>query len=92
MSAWYIFSAMGFYPVDPVSCQYILGAPQIEEISLDLPGGKRFVVKAEGLSHTAKYVDKIYLNDKLHELPYITHDDIVKGGELRFVMTDKQDN
>ena len=92
MSAWYIFSAMGFYPVDPVSCQYILGAPQIEEISLNLPDGKRFVVKAEGLSHTAKYVDKIYLNDKLHELPYITHKDIIKGGELRFVMTDKQDN
>ena len=89
MSAWYIFSSMGFYPVDPVSCTYILGAPQIEEIALNLPDDKHFVVKAEGLSSTAKYVDKIYLNGKLHELPYITHEDIVKGGELRFVMTDK---
>ena len=88
MSAWYIFSAMGFYPVDPVSCQYVLGAPQIEEIVLNLPKGKRFVVKAEGLSRSAKYVDKIYLNGKLHELPYITHEDIVNGGELQFVMTD----
>ena len=89
MSAWYIFSSMGFYPVDPVSCQYVLGAPQIKEVSLHLPSGKSFTVKAEGLSCKAKYVDKVYLNGKLHELPYITHWDIVAGGELRFVMTDR---
>ena len=91
MSAWYIFSAMGFYPVDPVSCQYVLGAPQIEEVALRLANGKVFIVKAEGLSREAKYVDKIYLNGKLHELPYITHEDIINGGELLFVMSDKSD-
>ena len=67
----------------------MLGAPQIKEVTLHLPRGKSFTVKAEGLSRKAKYVDKIYLNGKLHELPYITHWDIVKGGELRFVMTDR---
>ena len=89
MSAWYIFSSMGFYPVDPVSCQYVLGAPQIEEVSLRVPNGKTFTVKAEGLSREAKYVERVYLNGKLHELPYITHDDVVYGGELKFVMTDR---
>ena len=88
MSAWYIFSSMGFYPVDPVSCRYVLGAPQIDEVSLHLPNGKIFTVKAEGLNSEAKYVEKVYLNGELHELPYITHDDVVNGGELRFMMTD----
>ena len=92
MSAWYIFSSMGFYPVDPVSCNYVLGAPQIEEVSLRVPSGKTFTVKAKGLSLKAKYVEKVYLNGKLYELPYITHGDIVKGGELQFVMSDKSDN
>ena len=89
MSAWYIFSSMGFYPVDPVSCQYVLGAPQIEEVSLRVPNGKTFTVKAEGLSREAKYVERVYLNGKQHKLPYITHDDVVNGGELKFVMTDR---
>ena len=89
MSAWYLFTVMGFYPVNPVSCQYVLGAPQIEEIALNLPNGKSFTVKAKGLSRKNKYVERVYLNGKLYELPYITHDDIVNGGELQFVMTDK---
>ena len=90
MSAWYIFSAMGFYPVDPVSCQYILGAPQIEEIALCLPDGKRFNVKAEGLSCKAKYVECIYLNGKELNRNHITHDEIMQGGELKFVMTENK--
>ncbi|MBR5807329.1 MAG: glycoside hydrolase family 92 protein, partial [Alistipes sp.] len=87
MSAWYIFSAMGFYPVDPVSCKYILGAPQIKEVTLNLVGGKTFTVKAEGLSHKAKYVRAVYLNGEKLDRNYITHNEIMKGGELRFEMT-----
>jgi predicted alpha-1,2-mannosidase len=90
MSAFYVFSAMGFYPVDPVSCQYILGAPQIEEIALRLPDGKRFKVKAEGLSRKAKYVECIYLNGKELNRNHITHDEIMQGGELKFVMTENK--
>ena len=86
MSAWYIFSAMGFYPVDPVSCKYILGAPQIEEISLHLIDGKTFTVKAEGLSRKAKYVESVYLNGEKLDRDHITHKEIMQGGELRFVM------
>jgi predicted alpha-1,2-mannosidase len=92
MSAWYIFSAMGFYPVDPVSCEYVLGAPQIEEITLNLEGGKRFRVKAEGLSREAKYVRAVYLNGERLDRDYITHCEIVGGGELRFEMTKEKYN
>lgn len=87
MSAWYILSCMGFYPVDPVSANYVFGAPQLPRISLSLPGGKRFTVVAEGLSEPNKYVKAIYLNGKRYRKNYISHADIVKGGELRFVMT-----
>ena len=90
MSAWYLFSAMGFYPVDPVSCHYVLGAPQIEEVSLLLPEGKLFRVKAEGLSREAKYVESVWLNGQKLERPYITHSEIMSGGELRFVMSRKR--
>lgn len=90
MSAWYMLSCMGFYPVDPVSAQYVFGAPQLPRISLSLPGGKRFTVVAEQLSETNRYVKAIYLNGKRYRKNYISHADIVKGGELRFVMTDQR--
>lgn len=88
MSAWYMFSCMGFYPVDPVSARYVFGAPQIKRISLSLPEGRTFTVKADNLSKENKYVKEIYLNGKRYRKNYINHADIVKGGELRFVMTD----
>lgn len=87
MSAWYILSSMGFYPVDPVSARYVLGAPQMPHFTLTLPGGKRFTVVAEGLSEANQYVKAVYLNGKRYKKNYIAHTDIVKGGELRFVMT-----
>ena len=86
MSAWYIFAAMGFYPVDPVSATYIIGAPQMERVQLNLPGGKRFTVKAEGLSKEHLYVEEVYLNGKRYKKNFIRHEDIVKGGELVFKM------
>lgn len=87
MSAWYMFSAMGFYPVDPVSAKYVLGAPQMPGFVLHLADNKTFTIKAEGLSKDAKYVKSVTLDGKPYTLPYITHEDIVKGGELVFVMT-----
>lgn len=86
MSAWYMLSAMGFYPVDPVSCKYVLGAPQIPSVTLHLPEGKTFTVVAENLSKENLYVDKVYLNGKRYKKDYITHADIVKGGKLVFKM------
>ncbi len=86
MSAWYMFSAMGFYPVNPVSGEYVFGAPQLPSITLQLPGGKTFTVRAEGLSKENLYVDKIYLNGKRYTKPFIRHEDIMKGGTLVFKM------
>lgn len=91
MSAWYIFSAMGFYPVNPVSGEYQLGAPQLPRITLHLPGGKDFTSVAEGLSEENKYVKEVRLNGEKLERNYITHDEVSRGGELRFVMTDRID-
>ena len=87
MSAWYMLSAMGFYPVNPVSGQYVFGAPQMEKITLRLVDGKTFTVKAEGLSKENKYVDYILLNGKRYNKPYINHADIMKGGTLVYKMT-----
>ena len=86
MSAWYMFSAMGFYPVDPVSGNYVFGAPQLPKIVLNLADGKTFTVIAEGLSEENKYVESITLNGKPYTEYYITHEDILKGGTLVFKM------
>ncbi len=92
MSAWYIFSAMGFYPVNPVGGEYVIGAPQIEKISLSLPGGKTFTMEAKGLSKENKYVKSVTLNGQSIENYIIHHKDIMNGGHLIFTMTDKAQN
>ena len=86
MSAWYMFSAMGFYPVDPVSGNYVFGAPQLPKITLQLADGKTFTVIAEGISAENKYVESITLNSEPYTQNYITHEDILKGGTLVFKM------
>ena len=88
MSAWYIFSAMGFYPVDPVSGKYIIGAPQMPRITITTPSGKDFTVIAENISDANKYVESVTLNGEVLDRNYLTHDEIINGGELHFVMTD----
>lgn len=87
MSAWYMFSALGFYPVNPVSGEYIFGAPQLNEATLHLPDGKTFSIKVDGLSDDNKYVKEIRLNGKL--LPYrsLSYKEIMQGGTLEYVMT-----
>jgi predicted alpha-1,2-mannosidase len=87
MSAWYIFSALGFYPVDPVSGEYILGAPQVHAVTLHLPNGKLFEMKAHQLSKENKYVKAIRLNGKPLSGFVITYDEIRNGGLLEFEMT-----
>ena len=89
MSAWYIFSVLGFYPVNPCGGDYVLGAPQLPSATLQLPGGKTFRVVAENLSEENRYVEKVLLNGALVEGPVLRHADILEGGELRFIMTDR---
>ena len=89
MSAWYIFSAMGFYPVNPIGGEYILGAPQIEKVTIKLPNQKLFTVEARNLSEENKYVQFVELNGKPVEGLAIYHTDVMNGGELVFNMTSR---
>lgn len=87
MSAWYIFTAMGFYPVCPGSDQYVLGAPYVPACKLTLPNGKVFLIKAPGVSDKMRYVKEVRLNGKLYDKLYLTHADILAGGTLEFTMS-----
>lgn len=89
MSAWFIFTALGFYPVAPGSDQYVIGRPFLDRAVLNLPNGKRFTVVAEALSDAHPYLGSVTLNGKPLERSYITHAEIMAGGELRFVMQAK---
>lgn len=86
MSAWYVFSALGFYPVCPGSDQYVLGAPLVKEATINLENGKTFTVKSVDLSDRNVYVKSIKLNGKPYKKSFLTHTDIVNGGELIFEM------
>lgn len=87
MSAWYIFSALGFYPFAPGSDRYELGSPLIKSASIKLENGKRFTIKAENQTAQNVYVKSVTLNGKILNRNYITHDEIVSGGHLVFHMT-----
>ncbi|MCF8361615.1 MAG: GH92 family glycosyl hydrolase [Prolixibacteraceae bacterium] len=88
MSAWYIFSSMGFYPVFPASEKYVFGSPLFDELTLQLEDDKKFIVKAKQLSDKNIYIQSVQLNGKPYTKSYIMHDDIVAGGELIFTMGD----
>lgn len=89
MSAWYVFSSLGFYPMDPVSGRYELGAPLFDRAVINLSSGRQFVIIAENLSDKNIYVEKVWLNDRSLDRTYITFDELLNGGTLRFKMTDK---
>ena len=85
-SAWYVFSAMGFYPVCPGTDQYVLGAPLFPKMTVTLQDGKKFVIEAQGNSATNLYTQSILLNGKVHTKNWISHEDIQKGGLMKLVM------
>lgn len=87
MSAWYIFSAMGFYPVCPGSDQYVLGAPYLPYMKVSLGNGKYLTVKADKISSKKRYVKAVKLNGKVYDKAYITYDDIKDGAVLDFEMS-----
>lgn len=87
MSAWYVFGALGFYPVNPVSGEYVIGTPMLEEAVIQLPGRKTFTVKAPCKEDNEVYICSMKLNGEKYTKNYITHQDIMKGGILEFVMT-----
>lgn len=86
LSAWYIFSATGFYPVAPGSGDYIIGSPLFEETTIHLANGKNFTVKTRGRTREAVYIQSAQLNGEPFHRSYISHQEIEAGGVLEFVM------
>ncbi|KQZ57210.1 sugar hydrolase [Lysobacter sp. Root559] len=91
MSAWYVFTALGFYPVAPASNEYVIGRPFVPRATLNLPNGKRFSVIADGLDEAHTYIGRATLNGKPLDRAYLRHDEILAGGELRFTMQAQPD-
>ena len=89
MSAWYVMSAMGFYPVNPVSGEYMIGTPMFPKMKIKFADNKIFTIFAENLSRENCYIKSVRLNGRILDSPFIKHADIIKGGVLEFVMTDK---
>ncbi|NOY50802.1 MAG: glycoside hydrolase family 92 protein [Chlorobi bacterium] len=87
MSAWYIFSSLGFYPVSPGSAKYDLGSPMVVSADINLENGKVFQIKTLNQSEHNVYVKKVVLNGKLLKRNYILHSEITKGGILEFYMS-----
>lgn len=85
-SAWYVLSAMGFYPVNPANGEYVFGSPLADQSEIALAEGKKFVMMAENLSKQNIYIQKVTLNGAEYTRNYIRHFDILKGGELVFYM------
>ncbi len=89
MSAWYIFSALGFYPVFPASQEYVLGSPLFDQATINLPGGKKFTVEAVNNSPENIYIQQVEWNGKIQSKCTINHKDIMKGGLLKIGMGNK---
>jgi putative alpha-1,2-mannosidase len=87
MSAWYIFSALGFYPVNPSELKYQFGSPIVQEAKIEVAAGKYFTIRAQLASKENKYIQEVKLNGKALDRSYITHEEIMSGGTLEFTMS-----
>lgn len=89
LCSWYIFSAMGFYPVTPGSNLYAIGSPFFNKVSIDLPNGKTFIVDAKNCSKKNKYIQSAKLNEKELNSAWLNHSEIINGGKLELIMGDR---
>ena len=85
-SAWYVFSALGFYPVCPGSGQYVLGTPYLDRVTLHLEDGRRLVINAHDNSRENRYIGAMTVNGKAYDRNYLEHDMLMEGGEISFRM------
>jgi putative alpha-1,2-mannosidase len=89
MSAWYIWSAMGLYPMNPASTEYQFGRPLFDKVTIHLPNGKTFTIIAKNVSKDNKYIQSVKLNGKEYTKWSLSHQELLSGGELVFEMTNK---
>jgi predicted alpha-1,2-mannosidase len=89
MSAWYVLSALGFYPVNPADGTYVVGSSLFDRAAITLPNGKVFIIKANGVSDARRYIQSATLNGKPYGFSFIAHRDVMNGGELVFAMGEK---
>jgi len=89
MSAWYVFAAIGFYPLNPVSGEYMLSTPLFDEVVIKVDGGKTFTITSKKSSRKAMYISSLSLNGKIYSKNFIRYVDIMKGGKLEFALTTK---
>ncbi|MDD6363870.1 MAG: GH92 family glycosyl hydrolase [Bacteroidales bacterium] len=87
-SAWYVFSAMGFYPVCPASCQYAIGSPLFKKVTVSVPGRKPLVISADNNSKDRAYIESISVNGKTSTKNYFTHKQLLAGGKIKFRMSE----
>ena len=86
-SAWYVFSAMGFYPVCPGTDQYVLGTPLFKKVTVSLDNGRKLTITAPGTSEKNKYVQEVKINGKTSDKNYLNHFELMKGGNVNFTMS-----
>jgi predicted alpha-1,2-mannosidase len=89
MSAWYVFAAIGFYPVNPVSGEYLLCSPLFDRITISLPENKKIEIVCTKKTSDAVYISQVKWNGKLYNKNYLKHEDIIKGGRLEIYLQSK---
>lgn len=89
MSAWYVLSSIGFYPVNPAGGSFIFGSPLFDDVTINLPKGKKFNLKVVNPGEKNIYIQSVKLNGKAYTQSYITYKEIMSGGKLEFTLSDK---
>ncbi len=88
-SAWYVFSAMGFYPVCPGTDQYVIGSPLFKAVNLNFENGNKMRITSTNNSKQNRYINSLSINDTQYTKNYVTHETLLKGGTINFIMSDK---
>ena len=91
MSAWLLFTSFGFYPVAPASNEYVLGRPFVDHALLHLPNGKQLTIESEGMSDEHGFIKDVRLNGVSLDRSYVTHEELMHGGDLKFVFSTEKD-
>ena len=91
MSAWLVFTSLGFYPLTPASNEYVLGRPFVDRAVIHLPNGKLLTIESVHLSDTDGFLKDVLLNGQSLDRAYVTHDELMKGGDLKFIFSTQKE-